>query len=72
MKKIALSLICASLGALIACSQGTNNENQNSEETTESEGFGGVGADPNSGTVVSDDTAASVAPDSISADSLDY
>lgn len=70
MKKIALLLVYASLGTLIACSQGTNNENQNADEAVESEGFGGAGADPTSGTVVSDDTAASVAPDSISVDSL--
>ncbi len=66
MKKIPLLFISVFLVTMMSCSQGSNNENQNADESVESDGFGGVGADPNSGTVVSEDTATSTAPDSVS------
>ena len=66
MKKITCLFVSAFLFTMMSCSQGANNENQNREAPMENDGFGGVGADPNSGTVVSDDTATSTAPDSVS------
>lgn len=73
MKKIdlILTILCSTI--VLGCSQTSDKANQSDkdlEEGIENEGFGGVGADPTSGTTVSEDTAASISPDSVSVDSL--
>lgn len=57
MKKIYFFTLLAAFLAFFSCQSNSEKENNGDENQTESRGFGGEGADPSSGTVVSEDTA---------------
>lgn len=57
MKKILIFTLFSSFIVFASCQSNSERKTKEEENQTESRGFGGEGADPSSGPVVSDDTA---------------
>lgn len=58
MKNLLSILLVSSFIFFASCDSGTKSTKEEDPEATKKTGFGGQGADPSSGTVVSEDTAA--------------
>lgn len=58
MKNLALLIFFSAIMFCSSCDSGTKNTTEKDQEGMESTGFGGEGADPSSGTVISEDSAA--------------